>query len=228
MFFSFGYNPYIAVIGDIKNSRKIGNRDGVQEKLKKVLLDINKKYSNDIASKFTITLGDEFQGLLHDGENVMDIISEIERKMYPIKIRFGIGIGEITTVIDSERAIGADGPGYYKAREAIEFLKQNEKKKQSGKPDTRIESDGEKQGTVELLNAILSLTTAVKRSWSDRQRQTVWDMLEHRDSQSDAAERLGIKQSSVQKNLANGNYYTYKEAMDTVKKTLSEIRRKNV
>lgn len=228
MFFSFGYNPYIAVIGDIKNSRKIGNRDGVQEKLKKVLLDINKKYSNDIASKFTITLGDEFQGLLHDGENVMDIISEIERKMYPIKIRFGIGIGEITTVIDSERAIGADGPGYYKAREAIEFLKQNEKKKQSGKPDTRIESDGEKQGTVELLNAILSLTAAVKRSWSDRQRQTVWDMLEHRDSQSDAAERLGIKQSSVQKNLANGNYYTYKEAMDTVKKTLSEIRRKNV
>lgn len=32
-------------------------------------------------------------------------------------MRFGIGIGSISTKINSEISIGADGPGYYKARE---------------------------------------------------------------------------------------------------------------
>ena len=61
----------------------------------------------------TITLGDDFQGLLHSGEHVMDIIQYIKREAYPIKIRFGIGIGAITTNINAMISIGADGSGYY-------------------------------------------------------------------------------------------------------------------
>ena len=83
--------------------------------MKQVLEEINNKYISDISAKFIITLGDEFQGLLGNGVNTMNIVSEIGRKMYPVKIRFGIGIG-------------ADGPAYYKARDAIEYLKGNEKK----------------------------------------------------------------------------------------------------
>lgn len=228
MFFFFDFNPYVAIIGDIKDSRKIEKRDDVQEKLMEVLCGINEKYLKDIASKFTITLGDEFQGLLYRGVNTMAIILEIERKMYPTKIRFGIGIGEITTNIDHQLAIGADGPGYYRAREAIQYLKKNEKRKQASKSDIRIEVDGEEQASVELINTILSLMTVIKYSWSDRQRQTIWDLLEHRDRQSNAAQRLGINQSTVQKNLANGNYYTYKEAMHMVEKALVEVRRNDV
>ncbi|NLB79867.1 MAG: hypothetical protein GX796_13800 [Clostridiaceae bacterium] len=228
MLFRIHFNPYIAIIGDIKDSKKIISRDEVQEKLKEALNDINKKYHEHIASKFTITLGDEFQGLLYNGENIMAIITEIEMKMSPLRIRFGIGIGEITTEINHEMAIGADGPGYHKAREAVEYIKQNEKRKQASEVDVRLEIEGERQETVDLINTILSLMTTIKHSWSERQRQTIWDMLEFQDSQSNAAQRLGIRQSSVQKNLANGNYYTYKEAMNTVEKAFSEIRRNDV
>ena len=42
-----------------------------------------------------------------------------------MKLRFGIGVGEISTVINPEMALGADGPGYYNARKAIEDLKYN-------------------------------------------------------------------------------------------------------
>ncbi len=228
MFFHFHFNPYIAIIGDIKDSKKIISRDEVQEKLKKALNDINNKHHEHIASKFTITLGDEFQGLLNNGKNIMAIITEIEMKMYPLRIRFGIGIGQIITEINHEMAIGADGPGYYKAREAVEYIKQNEKRKQASEADVRLEIEGERQETVDLINTILSLMTTIKHSWSERQRQTIWDMLEHQDSQSNAAQRLGIRQSSVQKNLANGNYYTYKEAINTVEKAFGEIRRNDV
>lgn len=227
MFF-FRFNPYVAIIGDIKGSRKIQNRAIVQEELKQALAGINEQYSNDIASKFTVTLGDEFQGLLYSGANTMSIVLDIERRMDPIRARFGIGVGEISTDIDRELAIGADGSAYYKAREAIEYLKRKEKRNKSGEADIRLEVDGTEHMTVELINTILSLMTAIKTSWTDRQRQAIWDMLEHQDSQSDVAQRLGIAQSSVQKNLTKGSYYTYTEAVNTVKKVMGEIRREDV
>lgn len=49
----------------------------------------------------------------------MDIISEMEIEMYPVKLRFGIGIGSIVTDINRELLLGADGPAYHNARKMI-------------------------------------------------------------------------------------------------------------
>lgn len=228
MFFLFYFNPYIAIIGDIKGSKSIKDRNQVQEKLRTTLKEINEKYNNDISAKFMITLGDEFQGLLSRGTNTMQIILEIERRMYPIKIRFGVGVGEITTDINHDMAIGADGPGYYKARTAIEYLKENEKRKQISASDIRFEVDGENQATTIMLNTILSLLAVIKYAWSDRQREVIWDMLENQDSQVDVAKRLNIKQPTVQGILVAGKYYAYRDALDTIAKALEEIRREDV
>jgi hypothetical protein len=228
MFFSFPYKAYIAIIGDMKQSKMIIDRNTVQVRLKEVLRDMNENYANDIASKFTITLGDEFQGLLNCGANVMQIISTIERKMYPIRIRFGIGIGEITTEIDHEIAIGADGPAYYKARAAIAYLKEIEKRKQTGTPNIRLEVDREVEATSAMINTILTLMTVIKESWSDRQREIIADILEYQDGQMNVAKRLHISQPAVQKSLANGNFYAYKDAMETIEKAMKEIRREDV
>jgi len=135
---------------------------------------------------------------------------------------------EITTLIDPEIAIGADGPGYYKAREALEYLKQTEKKKQAVRANIRIEAVGKQHPSMELINTIFSLLTVIKDSWTERQRETIWNMLNYQDSQIEVAERLGITQPSVQKNLVKGNYYEYKDAVKVVKKILSEIGRKDV
>jgi len=224
MFVSFSYKPYVAVIGDIKSSKKIENRKNVQEKLKNILENINEKYKEDISAKFMITLGDEFQGLLCKGENVLAVVEEIQRKMYPIEIRFGIGVGAITTEINPEMAIGADGPGYYKARSAIEFLKKNDRKNKIHISDIRIEIDEDRNLIVEMLNTIFSLVAVVKYNWTDRQREIIWDMSKYQDGQEKSAERLGIAQSSVQRGLTNGNYYAYKEAMETISNVLKEIR----
>lgn len=228
MFFSFENDIYIAVIGDIKESKKITNRSEVQKKLKQILEKINDKYTDDISSKFMITLGDEFQGLLCNGKNIMNIIFEIERKMYPVKIRFGVGAGTITTAVNKEMSIGADGPGYYNARNAIEIIKENEKKKQTNAADIRFEAEGSNQATTIMINTILSLLTVIKNSWSDRQREIIWDMLQYQDNQVDAANRFKIKQPAIQKSLAKGKYYAYKDALDTIERALSEIRREDV
>lgn len=228
MVFSFGDNPYIAIIGDIKKSRQIIDRKNVQKKLYEILVEINKKYLNDISAKFMITLGDEFQGLLHTGEHLLEIIDEIQRSMYPFGIRFGIGVGTITTDINFEMAIGADGPAFYKARQAIELLKQKEQKNKTQISDIRMEFDTDDQSTVAMLNTILTLLTVLKNNWTERQREIIWDMLVHDDGQEKSAKRLGIAQSSVHRGLMNGNYYAYREAVDTIRNVLIEIRRKHV
>ncbi len=224
----FFENVYIAIIGDIQDSKIIEDRKNVQIKLEEVLEEINVQYSNDIASKFMITLGDEFQGLLLRGTNVMNIISKIERGMYPVRLRFGVGIGEITTDINPNMSIGADGPGYYRAREAIGNLKEKEKKKKTYAGDILFKADDKNQTIMDMLNTIIELMFAIKSFWSDRQREIIWNMLEYHDNQIDAAKRLKIKQPTVQKALVAGKYYAYKGAMDTVTNVLREIGEKNV
>ncbi len=223
MFFFFQDHVYIAIIGDIVQSKELKDRKECQKKFMTVLNAINKKYAEGIASKFMITLGDEFQGLLKNGTDTMRIVSEIEMKMYPVQIRFGIGIGKITTDINSEIPLGADGPAYYHARKMIEAIKGTEKRNKTS--DSNILIASEDNAVVDtLLNTILSLCTTVRKKWTDRQREIAFDCIEYGDNQVKAAERLGISQSSVQKSLSNSGYYSYKNAMDIVSEVFAQIK----
>lgn len=147
-------HSFAAVIGDIKDSRHLNNRKEVQDRLQRVMDRLNRKYEEDIVSKFLITLGDEFQGLLYGGKNILSMINEIKIEMYPVRLRFGVGIGPITTDIQTEMALGADGPGYYRAREAIEVLKEREKKNRSVPADLCLKIDETDRGKEVLLNTV--------------------------------------------------------------------------
>lgn len=215
--------PYIAIIGDIKNSREIGHKGEVQNKLNSVLKVINEKYNSMIAAKFMITLGDEFQGLLLEGVNVVDIIEEIQMRMFPQQIRFGIGIGRITTDINPDMAIGADGPGYYNARMAIEYVKHSEQRSKTQSSDIRIEIEKDSKSLSVTLNTIFMLMTVIQRDWSPRQKEIIWEFEKRECSQAECARRLNISQSSVQRSLTSSNYYAYKEAKESVSKVLKEI-----
>lgn len=223
-FFLFNFNPYIAIIGDIKNSRSIEKRKEIQNKLNKVLNKINNIYYDSISSNFTITLGDEFQGLLHSGEHVMDIIQYIKKELYPIKIRFGIGIGAITTNINSMVSIGADGPGYYKARESIEQLKILEKKKTTTYGDIQIKIDGDNNLQELSLNSILKLMYCIEKEWTKKQREVVNYVLFQKKNQTETAHYFNVTQSNIQQILSKTHFYVYKDAFDSVNKILSEVK----
>lgn len=216
---------YIAIIGDIKDSKKLENRYSIQEKLRSVLRYVNEAYFADISAKFVITLGDEFQGLLARGGHLLDIIKYIQREMYPVKLRFGVGIGEISTSIFLDAAIGADGPAYYAARETIEELREREKKLKKQAADIMMSvydrGDAKRFGISEI-NLILALMKIVEDGWSDKQRYTIWDMMENGGSQADCAKRMGTTQSTVARRLADGSYITYEFAIKSVGEMLNE------
>ena len=223
MYFFFYEEPLIAIIGDIRKSRLLPERKEVQDKLKMVLDEINLKYEVDISAKFLITLGDEFQGLLSNGKYALKIIQEIRMQLCPTEVRFGIGVGKITTEINTDMALGADGPGYYNARDAIEILKKNEKKNKAVLSDIRLAMEGENVTKTVLVNTIFELMKSMEQTWTGRQKEVIWDMLKNQDNQNNVANRLGISQSSVQKSLAKGHYYVYENAMKNVAGILGEI-----
>ena len=68
---------FVAVIGDMKDSRHLENRKEVQVRLQGILDRLNEKYKDEIVSRFLITLGDEFQGLLSSGKYILDMVNEI-------------------------------------------------------------------------------------------------------------------------------------------------------
>ncbi len=82
-------------------------RKSVQKKLETLLERINNDYRESIVSKFTITPGDEFQGLLSALSLLIVIIELITKELYPHLVRFGVGISDIYTKIDPDKAIGA-------------------------------------------------------------------------------------------------------------------------
>ena len=220
---------YYAIIGDVKDSRTLPNRNDVQEKLKKVLLDINRIYNKDIAADFLITLGDEFQGLMLKSNNIIKIVKHIQRELHPIQIRFGIGIGEISTKINKKAAIGADGPAFYAARNVITVIHELEKKIKIQAPDIQISLYTEKNiFEIKEINTLLSLIKAIEDSWTEKQRYTVWDMMINHGSQNECALRMNTSQSTVARRLSDGKYIVYVNAINTAEEAISRLEENGV
>ena len=228
MFYFSPDKQYIVIIGDMKNSQKIQDRNMVQEKLKSVLKEINKKYKKDIASKIMITLGDEFQGIFCSGASVLTIIEEIQEGMESIEIRFGIGVGKITTRVNAKMAIGADGPGFYNARKAIESLKADEQKNKTCLAEARIEIDEDENNVAMLINTVFSLMKVIKNNWTKRQREIIQELEKSGGNQTECAKRLGVAQSTINRGLNSGNFYAYKNAKETINHVLKEMDNKDV
>ena len=222
---SLTYTPYIVLMGDIIHSKSLETyqRYQVQENFSSILKEINQKYANSISSRLQITMGDSFQGLLYAGGDVMHILWEIEQRLYPIRLRFGIGIGNISTQINPLHSEDIDGTAYHNARAAVDYLKKSERKKQSPSADIHICIDNEDQSLERLLNTIFLLSFSLKERWTARQRQIINDILLHQDKQSAVAERLKISQPTVQKILLAGKYYIFKDSFDTITHTLKTL-----
>lgn len=215
---------YCALIGDIIESRAMLDRSDVQNKVKKILEEVNEEFKSDIAARFTITLGDEFQGLLNSSNHLMIIIDKIKSNFYPNKLRFGIGFGEMHTEIIAEHAIGSDGPAYYAARKAIEDIKKSNNRYEQPDRDIQIYNYEEKDKyKFDLLNSTLSLCTFIERGWTDKQREVITHLLFEDKSQREIANIIGLKQSSVQRRLTTGGYFTYSKARESVQSFINEI-----
>ena len=117
---------YIILMADI-----VGSSNNDQKKLmgdfKNLTREINSDYKQDLLSPMTITLGDEFQGVVKNVSAAIGLIFSIEEKIIQrntgFKLRYVLFEGAIDTPINKEIAYGMLGDGLTKAREALEEIK---------------------------------------------------------------------------------------------------------
>ncbi|NLD34689.1 MAG: hypothetical protein GX653_07255 [Clostridiales bacterium] len=200
---------YLALIGDLKGSRQIADREQAQRDIRRALDEVSGLFPGLIVSRLTLTLGDEFQALLHPGAQVTRLLDELERRLAKYPFRLGLGYGGISTAIDPELSIGADGPCYWHAREAIGWVHDN-----SAGGRYRVAVRGFGPLRDELLDGLFQTTDALKHSWTALQRHTFDQLLAHgiySDSfeQNVFARSIGISDSSLTKRLSAGDIKLY-------------------
>lgn len=200
---------YLALIADVIDSKMVQERLDLQKQVEKTLQKMNELFGDYLASRFTLTLGDEFQALLKVDAPVFQIIDTLRSELTPTQLRFGIGLGEIVTDIDPLQSIGADGPAYWNARAAINFVHQ---KNDYG--NTQIYFSSGKENQDFFVNALIASGEAIRSGWRDSQEEILLNLLKRSVysesfSQQDLAQSLAINPSALSKRLKSSSVRVY-------------------
>lgn len=188
----------VIIIGDIEGSRDLNTpeREEVQRNLKKELEKINNTASG-LASPYTVTLGDEFQAVYTEADELFTHCWRILSAVHPVKVRFSIGVGDIVTPINPEQAIGMDGPAFHAARDGIDKLKSSGFLMQIGHEDI------ENATLLNVLNGTLHLLSREVRDWN-KNRITMLHMLKEGMDYKQISKELGLSKAAFYKNKEVG------------------------
>ena len=200
---------YLALIADVIDSKMVQERLDLQKQVEKTLQKMNELFGDYLASRFTLTLGDEFQALLKVDAPVFQIIDTLRSELTPTQLRFGIGLGEIVTAIDPLQSVGSDGPAYWNARAAINFVHQ---KNDYG--NTQIYFSSGKENQDFFVNALIASGEAIRSGWRDSQEEILLNLLKRSVysesfSQQDLAQSLAINPSALSKRLKSSSVRVY-------------------
>lgn len=178
-----------ALIGDVVGSRRVSDRPAVHAALNEALRDVGAGAIDSPA----FTVGDEFQGSYPTVGAAIDAALSIRLAVAThIDVRFGIGWGAVS-VLDPERGI-QDGPGWWAAREAIEWTAAAQR--QPGLAMVRTSFRGEDRTDADAINAALLCRDHLLGSLDDRSIRIVKGLLTNQ-TKKDIAAAEGISASAV-------------------------------
>jgi hypothetical protein len=155
---------------------------------------------------FERTAGDEFQGVLGDPADVVDVALRLVR-MGGWSI--GVGAGAVQTPLPESTRAGS-GPAFLAARRAVDAAKQR---------PFRLAVRGAVPPEAADAQAVLSALAALV----DRRSEQAWaaiELVEQGRTQSDAATELGISRQAVGQRLAAGMWELEKELRPTAARLL--------
>ncbi|WP_293312690.1 SatD family protein [Pedobacter sp. UBA5917] len=117
---------YFILMADIVDSRK-SNQNKLMNNFKKVINEANRENIELMLSPMTITLGDEFQGIVNSANAAVKLMFFIEEKIIDLdagfKLRFVLVEGAIDTPINKNIAYEMLGDGLTQAREELTINK---------------------------------------------------------------------------------------------------------
>lgn len=140
---------------------------------KKVVEEVNEKNASGIHSPLTITLGDEFQGVVKNTKSALQVIFDMEKQLMtlrsPFKLRYVIQEGEIDTPVNRKIAHEMLGPGLTEARKRLMALKTSKQ---------RFEVALENKEVTESMNLLFVIFQGISDQWTQAQQKVVATFLD--------------------------------------------------
>jgi len=202
---------YLVLIGDVLGSRQLPARAQFQRRLGTTLASLNGRRKN-LASPFTLTLGDEFQAVYRDPSGLFSDIFTLLAQVAPVRARFAVAVGEVVTPINPKQAIGMDGPAFHLARARLEELK----------------AQGDLLGVQEagdprwkLSGATLAVLSGLIKGWRQKRLQLFAGLLAGTPV-PDLARQTKITIRAVNKNIRAADLDEWKCIMDEISRLLGE------
>lgn len=172
---------YYIVMADVISSRE---REPAQlmTEFENLVATANEVLSDGIMSPLTITLGDEFQGVvrsLHDAVRAMIWLEEARLKgEFTSMLRYVVHYGEIATPLNQAIAHGMLGSGLAEARQELSD-------KRRGRPRFRL--DLSDQRLASQLGRLLEVMFALTRDWKPEDSKLLFDMMLNSNNEAVAA-----------------------------------------
>ena len=180
----------IAVIGDIVGSKELPRREALQQQLAATLKAVGRS-ARGLASPYTLTLGDEFQAVYRAADSIFADIVTIMAEVHPVRVRFALGVGALTTRINAKQALGMDGPAFHLARAALLALKDDGRLlRLAGSPADRWT----------LANHVLNLLSHQIAGWERNRLQILAGLLRGRKVR-EIEDGLSVSTVAVYKNI---------------------------
>lgn len=159
------------LMGDI-----VGSSTYKASKLRREFMQIvsscNKTLEREILSPYTVTLGDEFQGVARSLRGLFDSVFYLEQisllKRLKFKMRY-IGLyGEIDTPINRMKAHGMMGAGLTRAREILTAKRRGKPRFQFELPDAQMTKE---------LNLLFLVIDGIIAKWDPDDGPLILDMI---------------------------------------------------
>jgi hypothetical protein len=190
--------PYVLTI-DQRASRRTADR------VADALRELNRTVPAVLA--FERTAGDEFQGVLAEPDDVVEVVAQLVRSG---DWSIGVGAGPVQTPLPPSTRAGA-GPAFLSARRAVDAAKQR---------PTRLAVRGAVPPEAADAQAVLSALAVVV----ERRSEQAWEaiaLVESGRTQAEAAGELGISRQAVGQRLAAGLWDLERDLRPTATRLLA-------
>ncbi len=211
--------PILAVLmGDIVGSERHRDARALHRRFNAAIDRANRTFADAIVSPLTVTLGDEFQGLLTSLVAAVEVARDIRFELLgeDIDCRFVVGKVEPETDINPERAWNMMGPGFADARARLGEKRSPNRYRFSIADDALLET---------MLEASGASLSAIERNWSAAQREDIARLL-NGVTVAEIAEARGVGVQSIYKVRSAGDYALYTTQWNAVHRALAELDRR--
>lgn len=202
-------NPIAVITADVVGSTRLDakKRETLRLLVQSVLSKMNNAYRRELVLPITVTVGDEFQGVVSPHWKVLSLADRLRGLMYcankklsvELYVSIGIAHGVIKKAKESRMQ---EGVAFYLSRRGIDVLKESRSRR------TKLLTQSEDVNkTVEL---ILSYQDMILSSWTPAQWQAVL-MRDRGLSLKYIGKKLGVAYQNVQKRLKAAKWEHYSE-----------------